>query len=63
MNLVQAAVDHRTAAAEPKDRISGCSSTLPEGLREKKVRLNFLSSQRFDSNPQYFSFGNNPTDQ
>lgn len=44
MKLVSAAVDRQQATAEPKDRISGCSSASPGGIWEKKVRLNFLSS-------------------
>ena len=44
MTLFQAAVDLQQAAAEPKNRIGGCSGVLPESLWEKKVRLNFLSS-------------------
>ena len=46
MKLVSVAVDYQRAAAEPKDRISGCSSALPGGIWGKKVRLNFLSSGR-----------------
>ena len=45
MKLVSVAVNHQQAAADPKDRISGCSSALPEGLWEKKGRLNLLSSR------------------
>ena len=47
MQLVSAAIDPQQAAAEPKDRVSGCSRALPEGLWETKVRLNFLSSDCF----------------
>ena len=45
MKLDSVAVNHQQAAADPKDRISGCSSALPEGLWEEKGRLNFLSSE------------------
>ncbi len=44
MKLASAAVDHRQAAAEPLDCISGCSSALPGGQWEEKGRLNFLSA-------------------
>jgi len=44
MKLVWAAIDPQQAAAEPRDRISGYSRALPGGHGEKKVRLNFLSS-------------------
>ena len=45
MRLVTTATDPRQAAAEPKDRIRGCSRASTGGLWEKKVRLNFLSSE------------------
>jgi len=46
MTLFWAAVDPQQAAAEPKDHISACSRALPGGIWQKKVRLNFLSSNR-----------------
>jgi hypothetical protein len=45
MPLFWAAVDPQQAAAEPRDLTSGWSRALPGGLREKKARLNFLSSR------------------
>ena len=44
MTHFRAAVDAQRVAAQPKDRISGCRETCLEARAEKKVRLNFLSS-------------------
>ena len=40
-----AAVDPQQAAAELKDRVSGCSRAFPGAFGRKKARLNFMSSK------------------